>query len=151
MPELRIIDEDAVREKIFDEHGKFKEMWRKLVRERMEERAVTRAKPWTRENVVSFIYNCRVRDNGIPVFKTHYGGQPFVIDSSHYVLAVCWFGKNTPYGRSQWFSNVPKDLVDRMAKEKGDWRWLCDKYCTTEQKEEIYGAPVIATYRIMPR
>ena len=142
-------DEEKVRRDIFDERGEYKRAWARLIRGRYLEKAKTTAVPWTKENVCNFIYRCRVLDNGIPVFKTHYGttatGEPmyFVADGNYYVLAVCWLGKNTYYGRSQWFGPVPKEIVETLRIRKGDWKWLANEYCPEEIKRKIYEAPII--------
>lgn len=137
------VKEERVRRDIFDEKGKWKKFWREIMHRKYAEAARVEGIPWTRENVCNFIYNCRVLDNGIPVFKTHYGGSPFIIDSKYYVLAVCWLGKNTPYGCSKWFIDVPEDVFNRLRVIKGDWKWLTEKYCSEEVKEKIFTAPVV--------
>ena len=137
------VKERRVREDIFDERGRWKKVWREIMHKKYIEAAKTEGVPWTRENVCDFIYNCRVIDNGIPVFKTHYGGVPFIMDGKYYVLAVCWLGKNTPYGCSKWFVDVPEDVFERLRVMKGDWKWLAEKYCSEEVKEKIFLAPII--------
>jgi len=137
------VDEDRIRRDIFDERGNYKKAWARLIHRRYREQAKATGIPWTKENVCRFIYRRRVLDNGLPVFKTHYAGMPFIIDGNYYVLAVCWLGKNTPYGESQWFGPVPKDVVDMLRVRKGDWKWLTEEYCSEEIKRKVYEAPII--------
>jgi len=88
---------------------------------------------WTPSSVKEFILACR-RDEGIPMFKTKYGGIPFMIDHSNAVIAICWAGRDAV--DSKVFTDVPGEDLKLLEEGYGDWRRILHKYGTAEEIAE---------------
>lgn len=70
------------------------------------------------EAIREFIRECR-EAGGIPVFRTKYGGERLPNNS---VIAACWRAGDKVKGGT--IEDVPPDIIERMEKETGDWKWL---------------------------
>jgi len=91
--------------------------------------------------IVTFISDCRLRDGGIPSFRTGFAGLPFKQDSTYYIKGVCWLGSNLVESRD--FRNVPGEDFDYLRTHSDDWRYLMRKYATKELLEAVEKAPVV--------
>ena len=99
---------------------------------------------WTKENVVDYIVNCR-KANGIPIFKTSFGGVDFELEGgAKAVLATCWGGKD---GGSFLFVDVPKDEFEELKKRTGDWKYLINKYAPGKIVELMKYPVILETRR----
>lgn len=56
---------------------------------------------------------------GVPIFRTKYGGRRLPENS---VVAACWGKGDVVKGGT--IKNVPTDVIERMEKTKGDYKWL---------------------------
>ena len=89
------------------------------------------------KNVTPWIMSCRVKDHGIPIFKTRFAGQRF---DKGVVLGTCWGGRqNVP---SEWFRKVPEEEIEMMEEGYGDWRKILLKHGGKEQYEQAMSAPL---------
>lgn len=98
------------------------ETFRKFLRE-----ALIKHQPreeWSRKNVVDYIMACRMAE-GIPMFRTGYGGEDFTVEGKKATMAVCWAGTDP---KSKLFTNVPKDMHERLKLRSGDWHFLLAEY-----------------------
>jgi len=73
------------------------------------------------EAIRSFISRC-LAAGGIPIFRTKYGGKRL---PNNRVIAACWGAGKTVQGGT--IENVPTDIIERMEKERGDWKWLRER------------------------
>jgi len=66
----------------------------------------------------SFINRC-LAAGGTPIFRTRYGGKRL---PNNRVIAACWGAGKTVHGGT--IEDVPPEIIERMEKERGDWKWL---------------------------
>ena len=60
---------------------------------------------------------------GIPLVRTRYGGRRLPESS---VVVACWGkGREVPGGT---IKGVPMDVIERLERETGDYRWLVEGY-----------------------
>lgn len=86
---------------------------------------------WNPVSVKDFILNCRA-DEGIPMFKTKFGGLR--VWGKHGVLAVCWGGHGNAKD-SVVFTDVPDEDIKLIEEGFNDWRRLLQKYGTPKDVE----------------
>jgi len=91
---------------------------------------------WDPKDLKDFILSCRA-DEGYPMFKTTFHKEH--VWGKNNVLAVCWGGHNRV--NSIIFTDVPKEDLDLIEKNVGDWKILLKKYGTEEDilKAHSYG------------
>lgn len=66
----------------------------------------------------NFIEKC-LAAGGVPIFRTKYGGKRL---PGNAVIAACWgAGEKVPGGT---ITDVPLEIIERMEKTRGDWKWL---------------------------
>jgi hypothetical protein len=100
-----------------------------------------------KEKIGEWIEKC-IRSGGLPMFRTRFAGARWDDDK---VLAVC-YGEEEPPISGGFFTGVPKDEIDRMEQSTGDWRWVVDKYGSSELKayvHERYRPPKIGLIRLL--
>ena len=56
---------------------------------------------------------------GVPIFRTKYGGKKLPDNS---VIAACWGKGDVVKGGT--VTEVPPEIIDKMEKTKGDYKWL---------------------------
>ena len=56
---------------------------------------------------------------GVPIFRTKYGGRRL---PNNAVIAACWGKGDVVKGGT--ITNVPIDVIEKMEKTKGDYKWL---------------------------
>lgn len=96
------------------------------LRRRMVTKGRKEAVDWP-VNVAGFIVEC-ANTNGIPMFRTRFGGRRF----DGLVLGICWGVRGAV--PSRWFRNVPPEDLQHLEEGPGDWTWLLQKYGTEEQQ-----------------
>jgi len=74
------------------------------------------------EAVKEFARKC-LDAGGIPVFRTRYGGRRLPDNA---VIAAC-LGKGDVV-KGGTIENVPLDIIEKMEKTKGDYRWILSSY-----------------------
>lgn len=74
------------------------------------------------EVVKDFARRC-LAAGGIPMFRTKYGGKRLPENS---VVAACWGKGDVVKGGT--IKNVPIDVIERMERETGDYKWLVEAY-----------------------
>lgn len=60
---------------------------------------------------------------GVPIFRTKYGGKRLPNNS---VVAACW-GKGAEV-QGGTVTNVPIDVIEKMEKTRGDYKWLIQSF-----------------------
>jgi len=88
---------------------------------------------WTKDNVVNYILACRA-DEGLPIFKTRFGGLPLESDGKKAVMAICWGGHELVSSKA--FVDVPEEDLKLIEESVSDWRKLIEKYGTEEEKKK---------------
>jgi len=94
-----------------------------------------------KRNVASWIADCRLRDAGVPMFRTRYADTPFKAGEVNYMLGVCFLGRNLI--TSQWFRNVPLEDFDYATLRRDDYKYFIRKYGSPELAEAVRKAPVV--------
>jgi len=100
---------------------------------------VSEAVPFSQ--VVSWIADCRLRDGGIPSFRTGFAGLPFKQDETYFVKGVCWLGANLVDSRD--FKGVSKEDFEHLRLHSDDWLFLMRKYAPKALQEAVEKAPVV--------
>ena len=95
-----------------------------------------------KSKVADYIEMC-LEHEGVPTFKTRYAGERF----GKGVLFVC-------YGKSDkvphvWFENVPKEDVEFMENNVGEWKYLLKKYGDDRQKKLADEYEIKATRKLI--
>jgi len=62
-------------------------------------------KEWNAENITKFILACR-KQEGIPIFMTHYAGVHFKHNAENAALGKCFAGRGPEM--TTWFKGVPE-------------------------------------------
>jgi len=71
--------------------------------------------------VKAFVERC-LAAGGTPIFRTKYGGRRL---PNNAVVAACWGkGSEVPGGT---ITGVPTEIIERMERERGDWKWLRER------------------------
>jgi hypothetical protein len=83
-----------------------------------------------KEHVADWIVDCRTIDKGLPMFRTHYAGEPFREKGEFFVLGVCYSGPDIV--KSKWFRQVPPEDFAYLVEHTDDYRYLLQKYGTEE-------------------
>lgn len=99
------------------------------------------------ESMPKWLKQC-IKSGGLPVFRTRYAGARWGEDM---VMAVC-YGEEEPPLSGGFFTGVPKEDVEKMEKEAGDWRWIVEKYGDAELKTYIaekYEPPKIGLVKLI--
>ncbi len=60
---------------------------------------------------------------GVPIFRTRYGGKRLPNNS---VIAACWGKGDVVKGGT--ITDVPLDVIEKMEKTRGDYKWLVETY-----------------------
>ncbi len=60
---------------------------------------------------------------GVPMFRTRYGGKRLPNNS---VIAACWGKGDVVKGGT--ITDVPLDVIEKMEKTRGDYKWLVETY-----------------------
>jgi len=105
--------------------------FRKFLRE-----AIIRHQPreeWNAKGVADYIMVCR-QSEGIPMFRTGYGGEDFEVGGSKAVMATCWSGTDP---KSKLFVGVPEDIFTEMKMRSGDWHFLLTRYSKERYAEAV--------------
>jgi len=68
--------------------------------------------------IKDFIREC-VSAGGVPIFRTKYGGKRL---PGNAVIAACWGAGDKVKGGT--ITDVPLEIIEKMEKTTGDWRWL---------------------------
>ena len=84
-----------------------------------------------REGIGKFLYICRLGDRGIPHF----------VKMGDYVLGRCWGGIMRTY--SVRFKDVPKEDLEIIESEVGEWRIFAERYLPEGLAEQVLGAEPI--------
>lgn len=92
-------------------------------------------------NVVKWIANCRIRDGGIPSFRTGFANLPFKQDDTFFIKGVCWLGSNLV--ESADFKGVPKRDFEHLRTHSDDWQYLMKKYAPKSLQQSVQKAPVV--------
>jgi len=101
---------------------------------------VVEAVPFSTE-VVAWISDCRLRDGGIPTFRTGFAGLPFKQDETYYIKGVCWLGANLVDSKD--FKGVPKEDFEHLHTHSDDWKYLMKRYAPKQLREAVEKAPVV--------
>jgi len=88
---------------------------------------------WNPENIVKFIEGCRMSE-GIPMFRTGYGGEDFEFAGKKAAMGVCWGGTDTG---SFLFVNIPEDEFEELKSRSGDWHILAIRYAPEKYKKLV--------------
>jgi hypothetical protein len=100
-----------------------------------------------KEKIGEWIEKC-IMSGGLPMFRTRFAGARWDDDK---VMAVC-YGSEEPPISGGFFTGVPKDEIEKMEQTTGDWRWIVDKYGSSELKayvHEKYKPPKIGLVRLL--
>lgn len=73
------------------------------------------------EAVKEFARRC-LAAGGVPMFRTKYGGKRL----ENAVVAACWGKGDVVKGGT--ITNVPLEIIERMERETGDYKWLVEAY-----------------------
>jgi len=70
------------------------------------------------EALKSFARKC-LDAGGVPIFRTKYGGKRL---PNNAVIVACWGKGDVVKGGT--ITDVPIDVIEKMEKTKGDYKWL---------------------------
>ena len=103
---------------------------------------------WDKKKVVDWILSCR-RDEGVPMFKTKFGGVRFKVDGEPATMAICWGGLDG--APSVMFTKVPESDIKLIEEGIGDWRKILSKYGTESDIEKALSYGIYIKGSKLPR